>query len=89
MSDLLFFGRLTDKMLPEETYHSWAYVGCYFRLNEKVVADGSVFQIPITAEGGEVGGFFNTTFESTSKILYERRIQILRTLGDKTGGYFI
>ncbi|KAG8934381.1 hypothetical protein FRC01_003338 [Tulasnella sp. 417] len=63
--DLLFFGRLTDKLLPEETYHSWAY-------------------IPITAEDGTVGGLFNTTFENTSKILYERRIQILRALGDKT-----
>ncbi|KAG8986371.1 hypothetical protein FRB90_004052, partial [Tulasnella sp. 427] len=63
--DLLFFGRLTEKMLPEETYHNWAWIPC-------IVEDGSV------------GGFFNTTFESTSKILYERRIQILRTLGDKT-----
>ncbi|KAG9051351.1 hypothetical protein FS837_008446 [Tulasnella sp. UAMH 9824] len=63
--DLLFFGRLTDKLLPEEVYHSWAY-------------------IPITAENGSVGGFYNTTFEGTSKILYERRIQILRALGDKT-----
>ncbi|KAG8979497.1 hypothetical protein FRC05_008486 [Tulasnella sp. 425] len=63
--DLLLFGRLTDKLLPEETYHNWAY-------------------IPITAEDGSVGGFFNTTFESTSKILYERRIQILRALGDRT-----
>ncbi|KAG8934382.1 hypothetical protein FRC01_003339 [Tulasnella sp. 417] len=63
--DLLFFGRLTDKLLPEETYHTWAY-------------------IPITIEDGTIGGYFNTTFESTSKILYERRIQILRTLGDKT-----
>ncbi|KAG8934383.1 hypothetical protein FRC01_003340 [Tulasnella sp. 417] len=63
--DLLFFGRLTDKMLPEETYHNWAW-------------------IPAIVEDGSVGGFFNTTFENTSKILYERRIQILRSLGDKT-----
>ncbi|KAG8894496.1 hypothetical protein FRC00_008888, partial [Tulasnella sp. 408] len=40
--------------------------------------------IPITAEDGSVGGFYNTTLEGTSKILYERRIQILRALGDKT-----
>ncbi|KIO32181.1 hypothetical protein M407DRAFT_18753 [Tulasnella calospora MUT 4182] len=63
--DLLFFGRLTEKMLPEETYHNWAW-------------------IPAIVEDGSVGGFFNTTFENTSKILYERRIQILRSLGDKT-----
>ncbi|KAG9051349.1 hypothetical protein FS837_008444 [Tulasnella sp. UAMH 9824] len=64
-ADLLFFGRLTDKKLPEETYHNWAW-------------------IPVTVEDGSIGGFFNTTFESTSKILYERRIKILRALGDKT-----
>ncbi|KAG8895148.1 hypothetical protein FRC00_007899 [Tulasnella sp. 408] len=47
-------------------------------------ADLGYFQIPVTVEDGTIGGFFNTTFESTSKILYERRIKILRTLGDKT-----
>ena len=26
VEDLLFFNRLTEKKLPEETYHSWNYV---------------------------------------------------------------
>ncbi|KAG8992908.1 hypothetical protein FRB90_000870, partial [Tulasnella sp. 427] len=51
---------------------------------EAAVAQNLDTQIPITIEDGTIGGFFNTTFESTSKILYERRIQVLRTMGDKT-----
>ncbi|KAG8900968.1 hypothetical protein FRB99_005658 [Tulasnella sp. 403] len=40
--------------------------------------------IPVRVEGGKIGGMLNATTETTSKILYDRRIQILRSIGDKT-----
>ncbi|CAE7221364.1 unnamed protein product [Rhizoctonia solani] len=74
--DQLFFNSLTELHLPEEVYQ---YVGtsvwlCLLYAHSESIPLSTWHWTPIWQEDGTVGGVWNSTFESTQKVIAERRL---------------
>lgn len=88
LSDLLFFHRLTEAKLPEETYHNWSYVpveqedgtvgGIINNTFGKCKSLGTLLVEPVL--------ILTSCFaESTQKVIAERRMVALRDLSQRAG----
>lgn len=68
---------------PEETYHTWSWVSVVLFVCKHILIS---YQTPILNIEGKFGGVFNTTHETTTKVIAERRMSTTHTLGNRAGG---
>ena len=80
-NDALFLNRSNVEM--EETYIDWGLIPFPREPGGKEEISGTGGQYRV-AEKGRVGGLVNPVFENTQRVLTERRLKLLRELGQKT-----
>ncbi len=82
--DLLFFDKLTAAMLPEETYHVRCKLTSHPQELALIVITQSWSYVPVISDDGKISGFLNSSFETTGRVMAERRLLCLRHLCERS-----